>query len=77
MPRGLMNWTFHDVVRFLKDKKFRHSYTHGSHYYYIGSYNGIMRQVSVPFHGSKSIKPRTMKSIVAQSGMSQEEWLGR
>lgn len=69
-----MNWTFKDVVQFLKSKNFRHTYTNGSHYYYMGYYGGAMRQVSVQFHGNKSIKPKTMKSIITQSCIPKEEW---
>lgn len=75
MPNGLNNWTFNDVIRFLKDKGFQHSYTRGSHYYYIGSKEGQVRQITIPFHGAKSIHPRTLRSIITQSGISKDEWL--
>ncbi len=77
MPRGVFNWTFNDVVRFLKDYHFSLNYVEGSHYFYIGSYGGNFRQVCVPFHGSKSIDPRTLKGIIKQSGIPKEKWLGR
>jgi len=77
MPRGLYNWTFRDVVRFLKKYNFILVNTEGSHYYYSGSVSGKPRLVHVPFHGSNTIKPRTMKSIIDQSGISQKEWTGR
>lgn len=32
--------------------------------------------VTVPYHGSKSIKPKTMTGIILQSGMDKKEWLG-
>jgi len=75
MPRGLRNWTFRDVERFLKERKFRLNYTNGSHYYYIGHVGGILRNVCVQFHASKSIKTRTLKGIILQSGISQEKWI--
>ena len=75
MPRGLNNWNFNDVVRFLRDYGFRQNYTEGSHFYYTGSYSQKFRQVCVPFHGKKSIKPRTLKSIITQSGIPQKEWV--
>jgi predicted RNA binding protein YcfA (HicA-like mRNA interferase family) len=71
-----MNWTFNDVVKFLKGRKFYFSYAHGSHHYYVGSYQNIIRQVCVPFHANKSIRPKTIKSIILQSGISQKEWEG-
>lgn len=75
MVRGLYNWTFHDIVRFLKEHDFRHNHTEGSHYYYVGDYGGKFRQVHIPFHGSKTIKPRTLKGIIVQSGIPKEKWL--
>jgi predicted RNA binding protein YcfA (HicA-like mRNA interferase family) len=74
MPRGLNNWSFSDVKHFLVHRGFHLNHIEGSHYFYIGSYNGVIRQISVPFHGSEAIHPKTMKSIVRQSGISQEEW---
>lgn len=75
MPNGVMNWTFDDVVKFLKKHNFVYNYTKASHYFYIGTYDSKSRQVSVPFHGKSAIKPRTLKSIIAQSGISKEEWI--
>jgi len=77
MPRSYFNWTFTDVVKFLKN----HGYLFtnkvgGSHYYYIRRRPGGARLVHVPFHGQKAIKPRTLKSIIVQSDISKEEWLG-
>ena len=74
MPRGLFNWTFSDVVKFLERNGFAYGHAEGSHYYYVGSNARIVR---VPFHGSKAIKPRTLKGIIKQSGISQDIWLGR
>ena len=75
MTRGLFNWTFNDVVDFLKERNFTLNYTNASHYYYIGHTNGIFRQVCVPFHGNKPIKPRTLKGIILQSGIDKNDWL--
>ncbi len=77
MTRGIFNWTFDDVVDFLKENNFRLNYVNASHYYYVGSYNKVIRQVCVPFHGKKSLKPKTMKGIILQSGIPQEKWLKR
>jgi predicted RNA binding protein YcfA (HicA-like mRNA interferase family) len=43
--------------------------------YYIGHQGGVLRQVCIPFHGSRIIKPRTLKSIILQSGVPQDEWI--
>lgn len=76
MPNGLFNWTFSDVESFLKERKFNLHHTNGSHFYYIGNYDKKIRQVCVPFHGNKSIKPRIMRGIILQSGIPKKEWIG-
>jgi predicted RNA binding protein YcfA (HicA-like mRNA interferase family) len=75
MPNGMFNWTFDDVVDFLKEKGFRLNYINASHYFYVGSYKNVIRQVCVPFHGKTAIKPRTLKGIILQSGIPQKEWV--
>ena len=75
MTRGFFNWTAEDVIRFLKERKFSHTHTEGSHMYYFGQYNGEPRQVCIPFHGSRSLKPRTLKGIIHQSGIPKGDWL--
>lgn len=75
MPKGVFNWTFSDVVDFLKKYSFIYAHTKGSHYYYVGKYGGKPRIVQVPFHGSKTFKPRTLKSMVRQSGIPLNLWL--
>jgi predicted RNA binding protein YcfA (HicA-like mRNA interferase family) len=75
MPRGLLNWKFSEVADFLKGHQFSLNHTNGSHYYYIGFVDNKMRQVCAPFHGSKSLKPRTMRGIILQSGISKKDWL--
>ncbi len=74
MPNGIFNWTYDDVVDFLKDRGFYLNYSNASHFYYVGSYNKIIRTVCVPYHGRKAFKPRTMKGIILQSGIPQKEW---
>lgn len=76
MSRGLFNWTFSDVVNFLKEHNFRLNYTNSSHYFYIGTYDGTLRNVCIPYHGAKTIKPRTLGGIILQSGIPKEKWLG-
>lgn len=75
MSRGLFNWTAEEVVRFLKEYKFVHSHTKGSHTFYVGRCGGLPRQVCVPFHGSKTLKPRTLKGIILQSGIPKDKWI--
>ena len=77
MMRGLFNWTFSDVEKFLKERNFILNYTNGSHYYYTGHTKGIYRQVCVPFHGKTVIKPRTIRGIILQSGVDKKEWIDK
>lgn len=74
MPRNLHNWTFVEITKFLRENHFIVNHIEGSHYFYIGSSQKMFRQVCVPFHGSKSIHPKTMKSIISQSGIPKEDW---
>jgi len=74
MPRGIHNWKFIDVKKFLSDYNFRLSHVEGSHYFYIGSTKGQMRNICVPYHGNKSLHPKTMKSIINQSVIPRSEW---
>lgn len=73
--RRVFNWSFDDVDRFLRDNNFIQHYVKGSHFYYRGYVNKELKIVCVPFHGSRSIKPRTIKGIIKQSGISKEKWL--
>ncbi len=75
MVQNVFNWTFSEAVDFLKNYKFIFSHTKGSHYYYTGNYGGEPRIVQVPFHGSKALKPRTLKGIIRQSGIPRNLWL--
>jgi predicted RNA binding protein YcfA (HicA-like mRNA interferase family) len=75
MPNNVKNWTYKNVVTFLKENKFVLHHTRGSHFYFIGSYKNILRQVCVPYHGNVAIKPRTLKGIISQSGIPLENWL--
>lgn len=75
MMRSAFNWSFRDVVNFLKDHGFELRYTEGSHFFYIKKDGVSSSQVCIPFHGGSSIKPRTLKSIIMQSGIPKKEWL--
>ena len=74
MPRKLSNWTFQDITGFLKTRGFSLHRVRGSEHFYKGFYSGKQRLVSVPFHGTRPIKPGTFQSIIAQSGIPQVEW---
>jgi predicted RNA binding protein YcfA (HicA-like mRNA interferase family) len=68
----LNNWSFRQVITFLKDFHFQETHSRGSHHYFCGVYNGIPRMVTVPKRGS--IKTGTMKGIIVQSGIPESLW---
>lgn len=74
MPNGLFNWTFSDVVNILKDNGFKLDHIKGSHFIYLGTREGRVWYVCVPKHANQSLKPRTMKGIVLQSGLPKKVW---
>lgn len=75
MPRGLYNWKAEQVIRFLKKYNFVNTHNRGSHFYYLGSYRGETRLVCIPIHSGTALKPRTLKSIIIQSGIPKDKWL--
>ncbi len=75
MPNGVQNWTFKNVEYILKLHNFQLNHTRGSHFYFIGFYADLKRNVCVPFHKNKAIKPRTLKAIIRQSGIPKDIWL--
>ena len=72
MPKGLNNWSYRQVVTFLKTFHFQEIHSRGDHFYFCGVYNGTPRMVTVP--KKKIIKTGTMKGIVAQSGIPDSIW---
>ena len=74
MPKGVFNWTFSDVTDLLKEHGFRLNHIRGSHCFYVGYVAGKARQVCVPKHGNESFKPRTLKGMIEQSGLSKDVW---
>lgn len=75
MPRGLHNWTFIEVSKFLKSHGFvQHGKPKGSHFHYKKISAGKSYLVVLAFHGSQSIPRGTMNSIVRQSGIDKSVW---
>ncbi len=74
MPKGAFNWTFNDVVAVLKENGFHLNHIKGSHNFYVGYIAGKARQVCVPKHGKVAFKPRTLKSMIEQSGLDKKTW---
>lgn len=74
MPNRLNNWTYADVIKILKKEHFKLQHVRGSHHYFVGIIGGVMRQVCVPYHGKTAFKPRTLKGMILQSGMTENDW---
>ncbi len=77
MTNNVFNWNFKEIKKVLEEYGFIHSHTKGSHYYYTGHYGKEPRIVQVPRHTSESLKPKTFKGIVKQSGIPLKIWLGK
>ena len=74
MARGVFNWSFRDVVAVLTKHGFARHHIDSSHHFYIKFVDGRLYQVQVPYHGNKAFKPRTLKGMILQSGLSKEDW---
>lgn len=73
MPRGLSNWSYKDVTKFLKEKEFVFcEQKEGSHEAWISKDNKFV--VIINFHVGKSYPPRTLETMIRQSGISKKEW---
>jgi len=77
MTRRLHNWTYRDVITFLREKGFHYSGPiKGSHeaWVKVGKTADLNRTVEVNFtHGSYPVK--TLKTMIYQSGTDQDEWI--
>lgn len=62
-----------DVVAALKRAGFIPVYIEGSHHYLEPSEGGTL--VTVPVHTNKILKPKTLKSIIHQAGLSTQEFI--
>jgi len=63
-----------DIEKILKKNNFRLSRQKGSHQQFVGYVKGRKRRVTV-IANQKSFAPRTLKSMILQSGLSEQEWL--
>jgi|LSQX01.3.fsa_nt_gb predicted RNA binding protein YcfA (HicA-like mRNA interferase family) len=60
-----------DVKRALLKVGFREVHTRGSHHYLEPARGGKL--VTVPIHGKKTLKPKTLKSILEQAELTVDE----
>jgi predicted RNA binding protein YcfA (HicA-like mRNA interferase family) len=70
-PR-LARVTAAQVVRVLESLGFRLARQSGSHQIFK---NASGRRVTVPFHATKTIHPKLLKSILADAGLTAEEFV--
>ncbi len=77
MTRNLYNWSYKDVKDFLTENEFSFfQQLKGSHEAWIkyGSDGKPDRIVEVNYTGT-SYPPKTLKIMIQQSGIAQDEWL--
>ena len=74
MQRRLKNLSSDDVGRILRKAGFKLVRQHGSHLQYSAIIKGEKRRVTVIAEW-ESYPLGTLKSMIAQSGLSEEEWL--
>lgn len=64
------------VVNILNKAGFSFVRQSGSHAIYEKTVDGKIHLVVVPVHAKKDLKPKTLKSIISQSGMTKKEFYG-
>lgn len=74
MHKALLSLTSREVERALRKKGFRLERQKGSHKQFVGFIKDRKRKVTV-IANKKRFAPETLKSIIRQSGISEEEWL--
>ncbi len=74
MPKGLKNWTYKDVIDFLREKGFQfYAERKGSHEAWINNIGAIVEVNYI--QGGESYPLRTLKTMIRQSGIEQKEWI--
>ncbi len=65
--------TAREVLRALGRAGFVIARTSGSHYI-LAHPSDPLRAVTVPYHGTRSLKPGTLRNIIRQAGMTVEDF---
>jgi len=74
MARGLNNWTYKDVIEFLREKEFVfYEEKKGSHEAWISKDETAIVEVNF-IQGNESYSPRTLKTMIRQSKIDKKEW---
>lgn len=71
MTEKLPRVTASDVIRALERSGFELSRQSGSHKIYK---NAEGKRATVPYHGSKTLHPKVLQSILADTGLTVEEF---
>ena len=76
MPHGLRNWTYKDVIKFLRAHDFVFSEElEGSHEAWIKTSSNPPAVVEVDFKkGSHSYPPKTLETLIRQSCLEKKGW---
>ena len=74
MDKRLLNLSSQEVARILVRFGFNISRQKGSHIQYVGVVKGIKRRVTL-LANQNYFTPKTMKSMIEQSGFIEDDWL--
>ena len=70
MPR--LTATADQLIRILERQGWRRDHVRGSHYYYRHATKPGL--VTVPYHKGRSLKPKTLRSILDVAGINREQF---
>lgn len=72
MPKGLQNWSYKDVISFLKERGFSfYKERQGSHEAWISSDGKAVVEINVT---KKPYPPLTLLTMIRQSCIDRKEW---
>lgn len=74
MHPKLLSLTSNEVERILKRSGFYLSRIKGSHQQFVGHVRDQKRRVTV-ISNQKQFTPKTLASMISQSGLTEDEWL--
>jgi predicted RNA binding protein YcfA (HicA-like mRNA interferase family) len=69
----MVMWSSKEVEKFLKSQGFNLVRQRGSHQQFVGYIRGIKKRVTV-MANQKHFTPKTMKSMIEQSGIDEQDW---
>lgn len=72
MPNGVRNWSYRDVTDFLKERGFEYKENRkGSHEAWVNFETNKIVEINI----SKAYPPKTLQTMIRQSGIEQKEWV--